>query len=98
MTQIAIGCDHGGINLKPVLIDYLEKKGIEYKDYGTYSEASIDYPDCAKPVCKAYYSSVICVSQEVRPDCIVWGILYSQAFFVAKIIHTGESRETCIKN
>ena len=28
--KVAIGCDHGGINLKPVLTDYLEKKGIEY--------------------------------------------------------------------
>ena len=26
--KVAIGCDHGGINLKPVLVDYLEKKGM----------------------------------------------------------------------
>ncbi|MBQ0099537.1 MAG: ribose 5-phosphate isomerase B [Firmicutes bacterium] len=48
--KVAIGCDHGGINLKPVLIDYLEKKGIEYKDFGTYSKESVDYNDYALAV------------------------------------------------
>ena len=51
--MIAVGSDHGGFELKEHIVKYLEEKGIEYKDYGTYSEASIDYPDCAKPVCKA---------------------------------------------
>ncbi len=51
--KIAIGCDHGGINLKPVLLDYLNKKGIEYKDYGTFDNKSCDYNDYAKPVCKS---------------------------------------------
>ena len=48
--KIAIGCDHGGINLKPVLVDYLEKKGIEYKDFGTYDKASTDYNEYAEAV------------------------------------------------
>ena len=48
--KIAIGCDHGGINLKPVLIDYLEKKGIEYKDFGTYDKSSVDYNEFALAV------------------------------------------------
>ena len=48
--KIAIGCDHGGINLKPVLIDYLNKKGIEYEDFGCYDKTSIDYNDFAVPV------------------------------------------------
>ena len=51
--KVAIGCDHGGINLKPVLIDYLEKKGIEYKDFGTYSKESVDYNDYAIAVSKS---------------------------------------------
>lgn len=51
--MIAIGCDHGGFELKGHIIEYLKGKGIEYKDYGTYSEDSIDYPDCARPVCEA---------------------------------------------
>ena len=51
--KIAIGCDHGGINLKPVLVEYLEKKGIEYKDFGCFAKASVDYNDYAVPVCNA---------------------------------------------
>ncbi len=51
--MIAIGCDHGGFELKGHIIEYLKSKGIEYKDYGAYSEDSVDYPDCARPVCEA---------------------------------------------
>ena len=51
--KVAIGCDHGGINLKPVLIDYLNKKGIEYKDCGCFGTESVDYNDYAPLVCKA---------------------------------------------
>ena len=32
--MIAIGCDHGGVELKKEIIKYLEDKGYEYKDYG----------------------------------------------------------------
>ena len=51
--KVAIGCDHGGINLKPVLVDYLEKKGIEYKDFGTFTKDSCDYNDYAALVAEA---------------------------------------------
>ncbi len=51
--MIAIGCDHGGFELKGHIMEHLKEKGIEFKDYGTYSEESVDYPDCAKPVCEA---------------------------------------------
>lgn len=51
--MIAIGSDHGGFELKGHVIEHLKEKGIEVKDFGTYSEASVDYPDCAKPVGKA---------------------------------------------
>jgi len=50
--MISIGCDHGGFELKNVLIKYLEEQGYEYKDCGTFSEASVDYPDIAKLVCE----------------------------------------------
>ena len=48
--KIAIGCDHGGINLKPVLIAYLEKQGVEFKDFGTFTKDSCDYNDYAEMV------------------------------------------------
>lgn len=51
--KIAIGSDHGGLRLKKEVIKHLEKKGIEVKDYGTYTEESCDYPDYAKAVGEA---------------------------------------------
>lgn len=51
--KIAIGCDHGGINLKPVLTEYLKKKGIEFKDFGTFSTQSTDYNEYAQAVGQA---------------------------------------------
>ncbi|MBR0188850.1 MAG: ribose 5-phosphate isomerase B [Clostridia bacterium] len=54
--KVAIGCDHGGINLKPVLVDYLNKKGIEYKDFGTFTKDSCDYNDYAALVANAVVS------------------------------------------
>ncbi len=54
--MIAIGCDHGGINLKEIIKKFLEEKGLEYKDFGTYSTESCDYPDYAKAVCEGVIS------------------------------------------
>ena len=54
--KIAIGCDHGGINLKPLLIDYLQKKYIEYEDFGCFSNQSVDYNDYAEKVTTAVAS------------------------------------------
>lgn len=51
--MIAIGCDHGGYYLKQEIIDFLKKLGYEYKDYGTYSDESCDYPEFAKKVAHA---------------------------------------------
>ena len=50
--KVAIGCDHGGINLKPALLEHLEKKGIEFVDCGTYTKDSVDYNDYAEKVCE----------------------------------------------
>ena len=43
--MIAIGSDHGGFALKQEIIKYLEKRRLEYKDFGCYSEDSCDYPE-----------------------------------------------------
>lgn len=51
--MLAIGSDHGGFELKEHIKKHLDEQGVEYKDYGTYSEDSVDYPDCAVPVCRA---------------------------------------------
>jgi len=47
---IAIGSDHAGFDYKEQLISFLEGKGFAFKDFGTYSKDSVDYPDFAHPV------------------------------------------------
>jgi len=42
--MIAIGCDHAGIDLKPHVIAVLEELGLPYRDFGTNSHDSVDYP------------------------------------------------------
>ena len=49
--MIAIGCDHGGYALKQEVMRHLDELGLAYKDFGTYSEESCDYPVYAKGVC-----------------------------------------------
>ena len=51
--KIAIGCDHGGFELKNEIIQFLENEKHEVKDFGTYSTGSCDYPDIALPVAEA---------------------------------------------
>jgi len=54
--KIAIGSDHGGFKLKQDVMKHLEKRGIEYKDFGTYTEESCDYPDYGEAVGRAVVS------------------------------------------
>lgn len=42
--KIAIGSDHVGFELKPLIVDYLEDLGYEVEDFGTYSSERTDYP------------------------------------------------------
>lgn len=51
--MIAIGSDHGGFALKKAVMKHLDDRGLEYKDFGTYSEASCDYPDFGRAVAQA---------------------------------------------
>lgn len=51
--MIAIGSDHGGFDLKQVIIKYLEEQRIEYKDYGCYDKNSCDYPVFGKAVAES---------------------------------------------
>jgi ribose 5-phosphate isomerase B len=47
---IAIGSDHGGYKLKEEIKKMLDEQGLAYQDFGTYSPASVDYPDFAEKV------------------------------------------------
>ncbi len=48
--MIAIGCDHGGVELKDFLVGYLRATGVEVCDLGTQGRESVDYPDYARGV------------------------------------------------
>ena len=54
--MIAIDSDHGGFELKKEVMAHLDARGLEYKDFGTYSDASCDYPVYGKAVAKAVAS------------------------------------------
>ena len=54
--MIAIGSDHGGYDLKVVVMDYLKEKGIEYKDFGCYDKNSCDYPHFGRAAAEAVAS------------------------------------------
>ena len=54
--MIALGCDHGGYALMQSVKKYLEEKGLEYKDFGTYTTESCDYPVYGKKVANAVAS------------------------------------------
>ena len=51
--KIALGCDHGGYELKQHIIKVLEKLGHEVEDFGCYSLESCDYPDFGAAAARA---------------------------------------------
>ncbi|MBQ2982540.1 MAG: ribose 5-phosphate isomerase B [Lachnospiraceae bacterium] len=54
--MIALGCDQGGFALKQEIMAHLKGRGLEFKDYGSYDEQSVDYPIYAKKVAEAILS------------------------------------------
>lgn len=55
--MIAIGCDHGGFELKLEIIKMLKDQNIEFIDFGCHSKESVDYPVYAKRVCESVLSN-----------------------------------------
>lgn len=51
--RIAIGADHAGYRLKTAIVDYLARQGHQVEDFGTSSEAPVDYPDFVHPAAAA---------------------------------------------
>ncbi|MEG0980104.1 MAG: ribose 5-phosphate isomerase B [Oscillospiraceae bacterium] len=54
--MIAIGCDHGGFDLKETIKKHFDDNNIQYKDYGIHNCESIDYPVIATTLCNAITS------------------------------------------
>lgn len=48
--KIAIGSDHGGFELKEKIVEYLKSNNYDYKDFGTFSSDSCDYPKIGKDI------------------------------------------------
>ena len=48
--MIALGSDHGGLDLKAVVKEFLTERGISFEDCGTYTGVSVDYPDFGEKV------------------------------------------------
>ena len=51
--MIALASDHGALELKEAIKAHLEARGLAYKDFGTYTKESCDYPDFAGPAARA---------------------------------------------
>ncbi len=56
--KIAIGCDHGALDLKNKVLAHLEKQGHEVVDFGTYTADSCDYPDFGEKAARAVAEGV----------------------------------------
>ena len=67
IKTVGIACDHAGFPLKKFVIEYLEQHGCPYKDYGTYSDISCDYPDFAHALAEGIESG------EVYPGIAICG-------------------------
>ena len=76
VKTVGVACDHAGYPLKQFVLQYLDKKGYPYKDFGTYSDESVDYPDFAHPLAEAiesgevYPGIAICGSGEGMAICL----------------------------
>ena len=51
--KIALGCDHGGYELKELVKEHLKERNIEFEDFGTFSTASCHYPEFGYKAAKA---------------------------------------------
>lgn len=67
IKTIGLACDHAGFPLMQFVKQYLEEKGIAYKDYGTYSDVSVDYPDFGHALAEGMESG------EVYPGIAICG-------------------------
>ena len=59
IKTVGLACDHAGYPLKKFVEQYLEQRGYAYKDYGTYSDMSCDYPDFAHALAEGVESGEI---------------------------------------
>ena len=88
--MIAIGCDHGGLELKNAIVAHLKEQNVEYHDFGIYENHSVDYPEIAKTVC----NSVVSGEARLGILCCGTGIGMSMAANKIKGIRAAACSET----
>lgn len=64
---VGLACDHAGYPLKKFVQQYLEEHGIQYTDFGTYSDQSCNYPEFAHALARAVEAG------EVYPGIAICG-------------------------
>ena len=64
---IGLASDHAGFELKQYVKQYLDEKGVAYKDYGTFTEESCDYPDFTLALAEGMEGG------ETTPGIEIWG-------------------------
>jgi ribose 5-phosphate isomerase B len=57
--KIAIGCDHAGVALKNAILPVLKELSIEWEDFGTNDEESVDYPDFGEKVSEVVSKGIV---------------------------------------
>ena len=67
VKTVGVACDHAGYPLKKYVLQYLEEHGYPYNDYGTWSDASVDYPDFGHALAEGIESG------EVYPGIAICG-------------------------
>ena len=67
VKTVGVASDHAGYPLKKFVLEYLEEKGSPDKDYGTWSDASVDYPDFGHALAEGIESG------EVYPGIAICG-------------------------
>ena len=86
-VPVGLCSDHAGFELKSIIEGYLTAAGIEYKDFGTDSTASVDYPDFAHPLARAVEAG------EVYPGIAMCGTGQGMAITLNK--HQGIRAALC---
>ena len=82
--MLYLGADHGGFELKESIKKYLDEKGIEYEDCGTYSADSVDYALIAKKTCDKIVAGE---GNKGIQMCFAWAAELS-----AQVLHSSLSR------
>lgn len=77
--MIAIACDHAALEFKAALIGHMEARGIEVRDYGTFTTDAVDYPEYAEKVALAV------VSKEAERGVLVCGTGVGMSIAAGKV-------------